>query len=375
MQIEAFNSSVQHTVDSEYEFAACCDHFFASPVAKAVLPWCFSDLPMQAIVAKENAVKCTEDFQFEFVDPALKKILSETSHGLTVSGLDRLPKDRKFLFISNHRCIVTDATMVSITQLHSGRGTCKVCLGDNLMGKSGVAELLLMVNGVVIKRKGPRKDVYESAQNTARYLAQQIRENRYSVWLSQSPGRTKDGNDHTDPAIIKMLSLGCGKNGSDFEKLHIVPVAVSYEFEPCSVDKVRETLMLREHGTYVKTPGEDLKQIHTSVSTQKGRIHLAFGEELTMADARSEEVIKTVVEKIDQQVWKMYRLWPSNTLAHALLNDEACDLSSAYAQTFMAMLDQQVYALSGMGVSSEAAREALLQLYAYPVINAMQAQG
>lgn len=375
MKSPTLNSSAQRTVDSEREFAACRDRFFASPVANAVLPWCFPGISLPTLIERGSAVKSTEDFQFAFVDPALQKILGETSQGLTISGLDRLPMDRKFLFISNHRCIVTDATMVSITQLLSGRGTCKVCLGDNLMEKSGVAELLLMVNGVVIKRTGTRKDVYASAQHVARYLTQQIEDNRYSVWLSQSPGRTKDGNDHTDLAIIKMLSLGCGKTGADFQKLHIVPVAVSYEFEPCSIEKVRETLIRREHGRYTKNPGEDLAQIRTSVSTQKGHIHLAFGEEITLPDAPSDDIAQDIVKRIDQQIWKMYRTWPSNALAHSILYEQTTDVASPYAQAFMAMLEQQVQELNGMGIASGSAREALLQLYAQPVANAMRAQG
>lgn len=366
------NPIAQRTVDSETEFAVCRDQFFSSVVAEAVLPWCFPDLPRQAIVERACAVKCTEDFQYAFVDPVLKKILNDTSLGLTVSGLDRLPTDRKFLFISNHRCIVTDATLVSLTMLIGGRGTCKVCLGENLMEKSGVSELLLMVNGVVIKRTGARKDVYESAQNVARYLTQQIEGNRYSIWLSQSPGRTKDGNDHTDPAIIKMLGLGCGKTSADFEKLHIVPVAVSYEFEPCSMEKARETLLRRAHGHYVKAPGEDLNQIRTSLRTAKGHIHLAFGEELTLVTTPSDDVVQDIVEKIDRQIWKMYRTWPSNTVAHAALNNQIQELTSPYAQTFLSMIDKQVRELNGMGFASEAARQALLQLYAQPAINAMR---
>ena len=373
------NSSAPSTLDNAREFAACCELFFTSPAADPILSWCFPDLNRQAIAERANACKDTEDFQLAFVDPISKRILNETSLGLTISGLDRLPKDRKFLFLSNHRCIVNDAALVSLNMLFSGRGTCKVCIGDNLMETPGVAELMLLVNGVVIKRSGTAREVFASAQNVAIYLAQQIAGHRYSVWLAQRPGRTKDGDDRTDPAIIKMLSLGCGKTRTDFEKLHIVPVAISYEFEPCATDKVRETLMRREHGHYVKAPGEDLAQMRTGLLAEKGHIHLAFGEELALeeapSEAQSEDIAQDIAAKVDQQIWQIYRTWPSNTIAHAMLYEQFDDLSSPYAQAFMAMIDKQVAELNAMGIASEAAREALLQLYAQPVMNSLRARG
>lgn len=368
------NTSAPHTLDDAAEFAACRDRFFTSAAADPILTWCFPDLSRQVIADRAKTCKSTEDFQRAFVDHALQKILNETSDGLSISGLDRLPKDRKFVFLSNHRCIVTDAALVSLNMLFSGRGTCKVCLGENLMETSGVAELMLLVNGVVIKRSGPPREVFASAKNVARYLARQIADDRYSVWLSQSPGRTKDGDDRTDPAIIKMLSLGCGKTQAGFERLHIVPVAISYEFEPCATYKVRETLMRREHGQYFKSPGEDLAQMRAGLQVDKGRIHLAFGEALTFEEAPSEDIVQDIAAKVDQQIWQMYRAWPSNTLAHAILHEEFDDLSSLYAQTFMAMIDSQVVELEATGIAGGAAREALLQLYAQPVINGLRVQ-
>ncbi len=365
------NSTIRRTVDSPAEFAACRDQFFASPLADVILPWCFPELPRQAVVAQTQSFLGTEDFQFAYVNPMLQRILGQTSQGLSISGLDQLPTDRKFLFISNHRCIVTDAALVSLNMLSSGRGTCKVCVGDNLMTTPGVAELMLLLNGVSIKRSGARRDVYANAQQVAAYLARQIEEQRYSIWLSQSPGRTKDGNDHTDPAIIKMLGLAA-RTRADFEKLHIVPVAISYEFEPCATHKVRETLMRREHGKYHKAAGEDVAQIRDSLVADKGHVHLAFGEEIRLDRASGGDLVQDVVNEIDAQIWRIYRPWESNRMAHSLLHQQRCE-DSAYAQAFLEKIGQQVAALSAMGLPSAPAREALLRLYAQPILNAQRA--
>lgn len=373
MQPNLLNSATQRTVDGPSEFAGCRDQFFASPLADTILRWCFPDLSRQAVVEQTNAFRGTEDFQFAYVNPMLQRILRETSQGLSISGLDQLPTDRKFLFISNHRCIVTDAALVSLNLLSSGRGTCKVCVGDNLMTTPGVSELMLLLNGVVIKRSGTRRDVYANAQQVAAYLARQIDEQRYSIWLSQSPGRTKDGNDHTDPTIIKMLGLAGARTRADFEKLHIVPVAISYEFEPCATHKVRETLLRRVHGAYHKIAGEDVVQIRDSLIANKGHAHLAFGEEIRLDGTAGGDVVQEVADKIDAQIWRIYRTWDSNKIAHALLTRSSCDLDAPNARGFLDLIADQVAELSAMGLPSAAAREALLQMYAQPVFNARRA--
>ena len=373
MQTHHLNSTAQRTVDSPSEFALCRDQFFASPLADTILRWCFPDLSRQAVVDQTRAFRGTEDFQFAYVNPMLQRILRETSQGLSISGLGQLPNDRKFLFISNHRCIVTDAALVSLNMLSSGRGTCKVCVGENLMTTPGVSELMLLLNGVVIKRSGAPRDVYADAQRVAAYLARQIEEQHYSIWLSQSPGRTKDGNDHTDPAIIKMLGLAGVRTRADFEKLRIVPVAISYEFEPCATHKVRETLLRRAHGKYHKAAGEDVAQIRDSLVADKGHVHLAFGKEIRLSGAPSGDVVQEVVDRVDAQIWSIYRSWDSNRIAHALQTRGSWDLDTPYAQLFLSMIGNQVAELNAMGLPSAPAREALLQLYAQPVFNARRA--
>jgi len=372
MPHHALNARTQRTVDSPAEFAQCRDHFFTRPLSDTILRWCFPSLSRQAVVEQTNAFRGTEDFQFAYVNPMLQRILKETSQGLSISGLDQLPTDRKFLFISNHRCIVTDAALVSLNLLSSGRGTCKVCVGDNLMNTPGVAELMLLLNGVVIKRSGTRRDVYAKAQQTATYLTRQIEAQHYSVWLSQSPGRTKDGNDHTDPAIIKMLGLAGNKTRTDFEKLHIVPVAISYEFEPCATHKVRETLLRQQHGEYHKAADEDVTQIQNSVTTNKGHIHLAFGEEICLDRTPETDVVQEVVDRVDAQIWQLYRCWESNHMAHVLLTQGPCDPNTAYARNFLGLIEQQVAELTAQDLPSAPARETLLRLYAQPVLNAQR---
>ena len=366
------NASAPRTVDSPSEFAHCREQFFATDLSDTVLRWCFPGVARHVVEEQSRSFRGTEDFQRGFVNPMLQRILRDTSQGLSISGLDQLALDRKYLFISNHRCIVTDAALVSLTLLASGRGTCKVCVGDNLMRNPGVSELMLLLNGVVITRSGERRKVYANAKKVSAYLARQIEERRYSIWLSQSPGRTKDGNDHTDPAIIKMLTRAAARTRADFEKLHIVPVAISYELEPCATYKARETWIKRSTGAYQKLAGEDVAQIRDSLVAEKGRVHLAFGEEIRLEPASQEDVVQELARKIDAQIWGLYRCWDSNLAAHALLQQDLPN--TAYAKSFLAKLDSTVATLGTMGLHPNDARATLLQMYAQPVFNAQRAE-
>lgn len=372
MQSHTLMSAVPRTLDSPEEFESCLARFFSTSLADAMMRWSFPGENRQAIMAQAMQLQNPENFQLEYVTPLFQRVLDQTSTGLSISGLDALPRDRKFLFLSNHRCIVSDAALVSLNLLASGRGTCKVCVGDNLMAVPGVAELMLLLNGLSIMRSGSRRDVYDNAKWVASYLARQIEAQRYSVWLSQSPGRTKDGDDQTAPAIIKMLGMNGQGSGADFARLHIVPVAISYEFEPCIVHKVRENLLRRQHGAYQKLPGEDVTQIRDSLTSNKGRVHVAFGHELSGLEAAG-DVVQEIVDQTDAQIWHNYRCWESNRIAHGLLAGVPCDQQTPVALKFLRMLDDQVAVLVQMGFAHAAAREGLLQVYAQPVRNAQRA--
>lgn len=365
--------ALPRTLDSTAEFSACLNRFFTTPVADAVLRWSFPHTARADLLAQAQGIQTPEAFQHTYVNPLFARILAQTSQGLSISGLDELPRDRKFLFLSNHRCIVTDAALVSLNLLSSGRGTCKVCVGDNLMAAPGVAEMMLLLNGISIMRSGSRREVYDNAKYVASYLAQQIQEQRYSVWLSQSPGRTKDGNDRTAAAIVKMLGMQGQGLRVDYAALHIVPVTISYEHEPCLVYKVRENLLRQASGRYDKLPGEDVVQIRDSLVNDKGRVHLAFGTELQLEDVADTDVVQAIVDQTDAQMALNYRCWGSNRIAHALLNGHPVDLRTPYARAFMDRVDEQLAQLEQMGLERHVARSALLQVLAQPIVNAQRA--
>ena len=247
-----------------------------------------------------------------------QRMIDDTTDGFTVSGIERLEPDLSHLFISNHRDITLDSGFMNLALFRAGHPTTRMAIGDNLLRTGYAADVMRLNKGFVVHRgKRGAKMAFASMSLTSRYIRHSL-ESGQSVWTAQREGRAKDGKDLTDPALIKMLSLAYRKDIPDIaamiRRLSIVPVAVSYELDPCDGLKARELVALAKDGVYRKAPGEDLRSIITGVTGRKGRVHLSVGPALsgTFSDADS------VAAQIDRQVARGYRLFPTHFMAAKL---------------------------------------------------------
>jgi len=247
-----------------------------------------------------------------------QRMIDDTTDGFTVSGMDRLEPDLSHLFISNHRDITLDSGFMNLALFRAGHPTTRMAIGDNLLRTGYAADVMRLNKGFVVHRgKRGAKMAFASMSLTSRYIRHSL-ETGHSVWIAQREGRAKDGRDLTDPALIKMLSLAYRKDVPDITKmvdrLSIVPVAVSYELDPCDELKARELAAVAADGVYHKEPGEDLRSIITGVTGRKGRVHLSVGEAFVgdFIDADS------VAAEVDRQIAFGYRLFPTHFMAARL---------------------------------------------------------
>ena len=242
-------------------------------------------------------------------------MIARTTDGFTVSGLDALDPICHYLFVSNHRDIALDSGFVNLALFRAGHATTRMAFGDNLLSTGYAADVMRLNKGFVVQRgKKTGKSGYAAMSLTSRYIRHSL-ETGNSVWIAQREGRAKDGVDITEPALLKMLALAYRGDVEDFgavvERLSIVPVAISYEIDPCDIAKARELQALAEHGTYQKTATEDLDTIVTGVTGMKGRVHVSFGEPLrgTFGD------VDAVAWAIDAQIARGFRLFPTHLYA------------------------------------------------------------
>lgn len=242
----------------------------------------------------------------------MEKIVNETTTSLTHSGLEGLTKGRNYLFISNHRDIVMDPALVNYVLHCEGYDTLQIAIGDNLLKRSFVSDLMRLNRSFIVKRSVKGRELLFSLQLLSEYIHDCIG-NESSVWIAQSEGRAKDGIDRTDPALLKMLVMADRKKplSEVLGRLHVVPVSISYGLDACDLLKAEELFQVEETGSYEKDEDSDMKSIVRGVLGQKGKVHVAFGEELKLTNDDPHDVAKMV----DDQILKGYELSPNNILA------------------------------------------------------------
>ncbi|MGY0218781.1 1-acyl-sn-glycerol-3-phosphate acyltransferase [Endozoicomonadaceae bacterium StTr2] len=307
------------------------------------------------------------------LEPLLAQLLQQTTEAVTFSGLEHVPADRPVLFISNHRDIVLDPALVNWGLFRNERETVRIAIGDNLLERPFVNDLMRLNKSFVVERSiTARRERLASLTNLSAYINHSLKQDHSSVWIAQSEGRAKDGDDRTDTAIIKMITMSQRKAGpfpEVIEGLNIVPVAISYEYDPCDLLKSRELYATKNEGGYTKQEGEDMRSIMTGLEGQKGRVHVAFGETLEPGL----ETAQAVTAAIDRQIHTIYRLFPVNVLAcqklmpeldvSSLLNDfSAEELSKATEQLELRLQN-----------TLEKKHPIMLDMYARPVINYLAA--
>lgn len=326
--------------------------------------------PMVGAIEKALVdVHSYDDFQHKvtagFFIPA---IIENSTTGFSVSGGDNLDKNKGYLFISNHRDIILDCTLLDYALKQKDLPLCEMAVGDNLMVNQLVEDLFRMNGGIIIKRNLPMREKYLESIRISEYFVETVSEENKSIWVAQKSGRSKDGRDLTQSAIIKMLYLSKKKEGCSFSELikkcNIVPVAISYQYDPNDINKGREEVT-KEHndGKYEKKKYEDLISMVKGLRCQKGQVHVSIGNPLEGEYNTPEEVAAA----IDREIHLNYRLFDTNYLAYDVL--EGGDRFKDHYAT----LDRNEF-LSKFAHLSEDVRSFVLNTYANPVRMMLEAK-
>jgi hypothetical protein len=296
----------------------------SKPLAK--LSFAFRSLVRSRLKKEVAKVKTVADFQAQ-IESYLVKALDETTSEMTVSGLDRLDANSAYLFISNHRDIAMDPALVNLAIYRAGFSTLRIAIGDNLLTKPFASDLMRLNKSFIVNRSAtaPREKL-KAAKLLSKYIHHSVINDSENVWIAQREGRAKDGLDRTNSAIISMLAYSKPKSQSlsDYvREARIVPVSISYEYDPCDADKAKELYSKDALGSYEKAEHEDVESIARGITGFKGRVHLAFGEPLS----KEFEDTDAVTEEIDKQILELYQLSPSNCFAFEALEGRSPDVA------------------------------------------------
>ena len=360
----------------DHEVKPAIDRLVSHPRFESVLKYLFEGADVQELTGKFKSIETVDQFQLFFSSYTVKTIVDKTSQGLTDQGEEKLDPEKSYLFVANHRDIVLDAAIMQYLLHVHGHRTSQITFGENLMSEQLLLDMGKLNKMFTFYRGGTRIEQYRNAVINSAYINHVIKEKKESIWIAQRNGRTKDGDDKTQTGLIKMFTVGSEQVGDTLADLNIVPVTISYEIEPCDIQKVKELYIARRE-EYVKSPGEDYMNILAGITGEKGRIHYAFGtplndfiHSLTSQSLHANEIIDKIVDEIDRQIHQDYFLWPSNYLAFDLLHDTT-ENSDHYTEEekviYVETMNRKIAALEGFDAAE--LKEMYLRMYANPVVN------
>lgn len=341
------------------------------PMIKTLFQYTFPDLSYDEI--KEVVLDChsIDDFQRNVISKTVARVLNDTSDGLTTTGFEQLKKDQTYLYISNHRDIVLDTSLLNIKLFDHDLIRTASAIGDNLVQRPFVNALSKLTRNFIVKRGvGPRETLL-SSKKLSEFIRKLLKENQQSVWIAQRQGRTKDGNDLTQQGVLKMIGLAAGdQNLSDYlNSLNIVPISISYEYDPTDILKVPELLAQAAEEEYVKSENEDFNSILKGALGQKKGIHIAAGAPIKieeMSEMTVNQQLQQWVQRLDDVIQSNYKLWPTNYIAYDLQHDTQ-KYSSYYSEKDRAYFERRLRLR--VNVEDRQAVESFLTMYAQPVVN------
>ena len=315
---------------NDEEAVAALQKLARHPAVPIISKYIFPELPINTLKKMLLDVKGVEDFQYQIVSKAVSVVVGRSSAGFTYEGLENLAKvggSGRYLAVSNHRDIVLDPALTQWMLLQNNLPLTEICVGNNLLA-NGVVETLLRSNRMITVIRGiSAREVYLSSQILSKFIRSEITSGKSSVWIAQREGRTKNGLDVTEQGLLKMFDMsGEGDFKSNFEELNIVPMSISYEYEPCAFRKAREILIKQMTGEYHKKEDEDMHSILTGIRQWKGGIHLCVGEPLTAKEIEhaswyeKNDRYQAIRRILDERIISGYKLWKTNYMGYDLMN-------------------------------------------------------
>lgn len=347
----------------------------------SVLAYFYPDVPKEALAAKMHACKDNLDFQKTFCYGFLVQLLARLSKGCDID-IASLDTDSRYTFISNHRDIVLDSALLDKLLIDAGfNTTCEIAIGDNLLKLPWVKDLVRVNKSFIVERALSMREMLMASKRLSEYMHFVIAEKNDNVWIAQREGRAKDSNDRTQEAILKMMVMGGEGSIIDrLKQLHLVPLAISYEYDPCDYLKAAELQARRDNPSWQKGPMDDVTSMQTGIMGYKGYIHYQCADcidsylDTIPADTPKTELFRLIADHIDRQIFAGYRLYPNNYVALDLLHGDSAHADHYTAEDkaqFEAYLKGQLDKIEMEGKDNAYLREQMLKMYANPAINQM----
>jgi len=361
------------------EMPAVVERLLSDKQFEGVINSVFPDVGWENFKAILRSYKTVYDLQFHFIKDRVFKLARSNSSGVSYSGLEIVSKENSYTYISNHRDIILDALLLNAMLAENGFMTTEVAIGDNLLLYPWLEDIVRLNKNFVVKRGVSLHQMLEISKHLSQYIHFAVEEKKQSIWIAQREGRAKNSNDRTQESLLKMLAMGGGKDFlKSIEKLNIIPVSISYEYDPCDYLKAKEFQQKRDNPEFKKSQMDDQHNMLTGLKGYKGKVHFQIGRPINSslqqinADASKNETALQIAALIDKEIFRNYRFYSINYIAYDRLwgNGALKDkYTSGDIDAFDAYLQEQLKKIDLPDKDIPFLTEKILEMYAYPVKN------
>ena len=363
------------------ELPAAFERLLSDAQFQQVLGYLYPGVPLEAVKTKMMACKTNLEFQLAFCYGFLKDLMAKASKGFDMN-VEAVDVTKRYTFVSNHRDIVLDSALLDVLLYDAGfNTTCEIAIGDNLLSLPWVKDLVRLNKSFIVQRSLSPREFLMASKKMAEYMHYVVGEKNDNIWIAQREGRAKDSNDRTQPSILKMMAMGGEGSPVDrLRQLHIVPLAISYEYDPCDFLKAAEFQLRRDVPGWKKTALDDVNSMRTGIMGYKGEVHYhcapcidGFLDNLS-PDIPKTKVFDVIAEHIDKEIFKNYRLYPSNYIAHDMLEGNEAHAGRYTAEdkaVFEKYLQGQIARIDIPNKDEAFLRERMLTMYANPARNSL----
>lgn len=363
------------------ELPAAFERLLSDAQFRQVLGYLYPGVPLEAIKTKMMACKTNLEFQLAFCYGFLKDLMAKASKGFDMN-VEAVDVTKRYTFVSNHRDIVLDSALLDVLLYDAGfNTTCEIAIGDNLLSLPWVKDLVRLNKSFIVQRSLSPREFLMASKKMAEYMHYVVGEKNDNIWIAQREGRAKDSNDRTQPSILKMMAMGGEGSPVDrLRQLHIVPLAISYEYDPCDFLKAAEFQLKRDVPGWKKTALDDVNSMRTGIMGYKGEVHYhcapcidGFLDNLS-PDIPKTKVFDVIAEHIDKEIFRNYRLYPSNYIALDMLEGNEAHAGRYTVEdkaAFEKYLQGQIARIDIPNKDEAFLRERMLTMYANPARNSL----
>lgn len=369
----------------DYEVQQTLKELTLDPGFVQAVQYIFPKVEWDAFVEELHKFETKFEFQSKIISPFVWSIVGKTASSAKAEGFENIDNKHQYLYLSNHRDIVLDAGLLNILLHEKGFNTTEIAIGDNLLVYPWIRKLVRLNKSFIVQRGVSVRQMMEVSKHLSEYIHYAITEKKESVWLAQREGRAKDSNDRTQGSLLKMLSLAPegGNLIDNLKELNIIPLSISYEYDPCDFLKAQEFQLKRDNPEYKKTQRDDLINMQTGLMGFKGNIHFQFGHQINheldkLREIERKQQIEAVAKCIDNEIHKNYKIYPCNYIAYDLL-ENTDRFKEKYTQievdNFKEYLLKQIDKIKIENKDTDFLWNSMLVMYSYTLKNHLVAIG